>query len=300
MSPFVSVIIPLYNKEKSIKSTIETVLKQTYEDYEIIVVNDGSKDKGVNRVTEIRDPRVRLINQENAGVSSARNTGIHAAKGEWILFLDADDVLLPNALSVLISNIKDNNTIVAADFLVQMPEYEYRYLNIPNSRLFNSEEEIYKAWALRKLFLRAGSFIMPTDVAKMELYNSNYSRFEDVDFIFRCFSCLKIYLVPEVVMIYVTTMAEGSKVNIHNWQNDYLFFLKFEPNKFWKNCVLGKHVDIAIKSYPTKSQNIKSLYKSHHKYILISRALHYYSIFRHGFWTRCNRKVNRLLNSEIQ
>ena len=87
----ISVIIPLYNKEKQIKKTLETVLSQTFQDFEIVIVNDGSTDNSVNEVSEVKDNRIRLINQENAGVSAARNKGIKEAKGEYVAFLDADD-----------------------------------------------------------------------------------------------------------------------------------------------------------------------------------------------------------------
>lgn len=87
----ISIIIPLYNKEQSIASTLQTVLKQTYQDFEIIIVNDGSTDHSVEEVKKVTDPRIRLIHQSNAGVSAARNRGIEEAKGEYIAFLDADD-----------------------------------------------------------------------------------------------------------------------------------------------------------------------------------------------------------------
>lgn len=87
----ISVVIPLYNKEQSIASTLQTVLNQTYQDFEIVIVDDGSTDHSVGEVTKMTDPRIRLIHQENAGVSAARNRGIEEAKGEYIAFLDADD-----------------------------------------------------------------------------------------------------------------------------------------------------------------------------------------------------------------
>ena len=95
----ISVVIPLYNKEKSIASTLHSVINQTFKDYEIVIVNDGSTDNSVAEVEKIHDARIRLINQQNAGVSAARNRGIEEAKGELIAFLDADDEWLPEYLS---------------------------------------------------------------------------------------------------------------------------------------------------------------------------------------------------------
>lgn len=92
----ISVVIPLYNKELSIRATLETVLAQTYTDYEVIVVDDGSTDNSLNvvheRMKELGNERVRVIHKENGGVCSARNRGIKAAKGNYIAFLDADDL----------------------------------------------------------------------------------------------------------------------------------------------------------------------------------------------------------------
>lgn len=87
-----SVVIPLYNKELSIQNTIQSVLNQSYQDFEIIVINDGSTDDSVKVVNNIQDLRLRMIHQENKGVSAARNRGIKEAKYEWVAFLDGDDL----------------------------------------------------------------------------------------------------------------------------------------------------------------------------------------------------------------
>lgn len=93
-----SLIIPLYNKEQSIVSTLQTVLEQTFQKFEIVIVNDGSTDHSIEEVKKVIDPRIRLIHQNNAGVSAARNQGIEEAKGEYIAFLDADDKWKPDYL----------------------------------------------------------------------------------------------------------------------------------------------------------------------------------------------------------
>jgi glycosyltransferase involved in cell wall biosynthesis len=87
----ISVIIPLYNKKDSVKRALDSILNQTYTPLEIIVVNDGSTDGSERIVAELDHLLIRLVHQDNAGVSAARNTGIELSKGDWIAFLDADD-----------------------------------------------------------------------------------------------------------------------------------------------------------------------------------------------------------------
>ena len=87
----ISVVIPLYNKEKQIANALNSVLNQTYDDFEVIVVDDGSTDLSATIVEQYTDSKIKLIRKENGGVSSARNRGIIEAKSEYIAFLDADD-----------------------------------------------------------------------------------------------------------------------------------------------------------------------------------------------------------------
>lgn len=96
-----SIIIPLYNKSPHIEQTIRSVFAQTHEDFEIIVVDDGSTDESAEIVAAINDPRLRLVRQANAGVSAARNKGIDMANSNFIAFLDADDLWFPNHLETI-------------------------------------------------------------------------------------------------------------------------------------------------------------------------------------------------------
>ncbi len=100
--PTVSVIIPLYNKAPYIKRALDSVLAQTVQNFEVIIVNDGSTDGSEKVVEGYADPRIHLINQENQGVSAARNHGVDAARTELVAFLDADDEWLPEFLETIV------------------------------------------------------------------------------------------------------------------------------------------------------------------------------------------------------
>lgn len=95
----ISVIIPLYNKVGRIADTLDSVLAQTFDDFEVVVVNDGSTDGSDAIVRQCKDARVRIIDQPNGGVSAARNRGIEEARGEYMAFLDADDEWAPDYLA---------------------------------------------------------------------------------------------------------------------------------------------------------------------------------------------------------
>jgi glycosyltransferase involved in cell wall biosynthesis len=101
-----SVIIPLYNKENEIKRSIHSVLNQTIQDFEIIIVDDNSSDGGLAIVKSFHDPRISCIEQEHLGVSSTRNHGVTLASGDFIAFLDADDEWMPLHLETILRLIK--------------------------------------------------------------------------------------------------------------------------------------------------------------------------------------------------
>jgi glycosyltransferase involved in cell wall biosynthesis len=117
------VVIPLYNKENHIQRAINSVLTQTVQEFELIVVDDGSTDRSFEVASAIQDSRIRIIRQENHGVSAARNRGIMEAKHEWVAFLDADDEWLPSFLdeiSVLI-NLFPKSILAGTGYYQQDP-----------------------------------------------------------------------------------------------------------------------------------------------------------------------------------
>jgi glycosyltransferase involved in cell wall biosynthesis len=109
--PKVSVVVPAYNAMKYLPETVESVLQQTLTDFEVLIVNDGSSDEIVEWGSQITDPRIKVISQENQGTAAARNKGITESQGEYIAFLDADDIWEPTKLEKQ-ANCLDNNLLV--------------------------------------------------------------------------------------------------------------------------------------------------------------------------------------------
>lgn len=110
----ISVIVPMYNSASYIGKTIESILNQTYRNIELIIVDDGSTDKSKDIVADYvsADERVQYVHQLNEGAPSARNRGLRMSKGDYVIFFDADDVLLPNSISLFVKNCKNKDLII--------------------------------------------------------------------------------------------------------------------------------------------------------------------------------------------
>lgn len=120
ISPIISIIVPVYKVEKYLRQCLDSILVQTFEDWECILVDDGSPDNSGCICDEYakNDSRFRVIHKENGGVSSARNVGLDNARGEWVYFSDADDELLVDSIETLVSGIRISGIdIVQAGFI---------------------------------------------------------------------------------------------------------------------------------------------------------------------------------------
>lgn len=147
----ISVIIPAYNAQRSIEKCVRSVLNQDYKDFELIVVDDGSRDStsAIVRRLASDDSRITLICQKNGGTISARATGIRKAEGIWLYFLDADDAIMPDTFSSMFSHIADDIDVVVYEFSLNGKMTRLQYCRELLS--FNSWWLCGKLWR-RKLF----------------------------------------------------------------------------------------------------------------------------------------------------
>jgi glycosyltransferase involved in cell wall biosynthesis len=114
MIPIISVVLPVYNGEKTITETINSVLKQTFTDFELIVINDGSQDSTLNIINEITDPRIQVYSYPNKGLAASRNRGIAQATGQYICFIDADDLWTIDKLDAQFKALQENSQAALA------------------------------------------------------------------------------------------------------------------------------------------------------------------------------------------
>lgn len=123
--PLVSIIVPIYNAEKTLRRCIDSILSQTFSDWELLMIDDGSTDQSGTICDQyaIKDKRIKVFHKKNGGVSSARNLGLDNARGEWITFVDADDQIISNSLNYFFYiDITDDLFFSLFIFIIKMEE----------------------------------------------------------------------------------------------------------------------------------------------------------------------------------
>lgn len=197
-----SIIIPLYNKERYIATTISSILQQSFTDYEIVVVNDGSTDSSLTIVEQISDKRLRLINKQNEGVSATRNRGIQEARGQYIMFLDADDVLLPDALSEFERMRLESRgcDILIASFIEKDETGKIvKSCICKNGEMHNP----MKSYWQKEFYPRMGNtFIKRSVIQDVELMKTNFTLYEDMEWIIRLLRTCSVFASNTIVLEY--------------------------------------------------------------------------------------------------
>lgn len=217
----VSAIMPAYNAEKTIARAIDSILNQSFAPYEIIVVDDGSKDETLKIVSSFGH-RVRLIRQPNEGAAAARNKGINEARGNWIAFLDADDYWLPHRLKSQVDIIKANQDLVwcCGNFLNIDAAGNTYVQNLPESLddLLNGSVfgDYFQAWIRYSVPFWTCSFLIQKNVFKqIGFFRTYLTTFEDQDLWLRiAYSYPKIGYVKQPICVYdrsQSTLTKGSK-----------------------------------------------------------------------------------------
>lgn len=203
----VSVIMPVYNKAENIHEAVQSILDQTYQNFELVVVDDGSTDDSVKVVKEFNDSRIRLIELEkNYGVSYATNTAIEAAKGSYILRMDADDLSHPKRIEKqLIFALRHDADVVGCQFEVfskneSIPPGLFRYQNYSNS--ITNPEEIISNFTVMPT-VSQGTMLVKKKILKQFPFNTSYTTAEDYEQLGRILKAKKaVYKLSEILYKY--------------------------------------------------------------------------------------------------
>lgn len=250
----ISVIIPLYNKENRIYHTINSVLNQTFEDFELIIVDDGSTDKSIEIVQAIHDSRIRLIQKENGGPSSARNYGVREARFDWIIFLDADDEMicdsLDNFVKLVLANPKVN--IFVSNFLFERNGKRKLYSYFYREGIINNN---FKSWFFDMMMPCQGSTLYKKSILLENPYSEILRRYEDAEMLFSLMRTQLIYTSRKAVFVYHLDEAAASKRR-KDINEDYLGHLDPNNKSLWERIVLYSLYKQALKLYPKQVKNV--------------------------------------------
>lgn len=227
MSKKISVVIPLYNKENSIIATLNSVVNQSYRDFEIIIVNDGSTDSSIKLIRDnFNDDRIAVYDQVNGGVSSARNNGISKSIGEWIIFLDADDLFEADCFEVLLNLSYDfpEADMVVGNFLVKNAQKKISKVYSKRSVRGIVSNPFKSIW-YSNFLPRTGNFLIKKEVLEETgLFREDCSVYEDLELILDLISKSKLAYTPEIVMSYVRDHSDLS-VNIRPFNKTLPYFI---------------------------------------------------------------------------
>ncbi|MGF1491708.1 MAG: glycosyltransferase family 2 protein [Microcoleaceae cyanobacterium] len=201
----ISVVMPAYNSEKYIDKAIESILNQTYPDFELVVVDDGSTDRTAEIIKSYirKDPRVRLVAGAHQGVSEARNKGVEASRYDWIAVMDSDDIALPTRLDKQLNAARNNPNVIAWGTYIHHINSEGKILSLNSLGPLN-EAEFYRAY-------NAGCPINlhhPTVIYRKEIfikvggYDTKYKAAHDFELLDRMGVYGPLLAIPEPLLLY--------------------------------------------------------------------------------------------------
>ena len=215
-NPQISIIMPAYNAKKYVAEAINSILAQTFTDFEFIIINDASADSTKNIIESFQDPRIKLINNEqNQGVAKSLNIGISAAKGKYIARMDADDISLPQRFQTQFDFMEQNPDIDICGSWMETFGNEERVVNFP---LSHSD--------IRDTAFFSPPLPHPTAIFKRDLslqYSSEFPRAEDYDLWCKKIDTCKFANIPKILLhyrIHGSQVGESHKSEQNNDAND--------------------------------------------------------------------------------
>lgn len=187
--PLVSVIVPVYNAEKYIKRCIESILNQTCNDLELILIDDGSPDNcgAICDEYATKDSRIKVFHQNNGGVCAARNTGLDHAVGEYISFVDSDDYLESNALEILYGDIVSHNADISCALMIGDSNQDVSNLGSGLYEVWQGKDALKQALLDNRFSYSVWAKMFKTDLLNNTRFEEGRKIHEDSFFVFFCF-----------------------------------------------------------------------------------------------------------------
>jgi len=300
---YVSVIIPVYNNVLYLGEAVESVLKQSYTNYEIIIVDDGSTEDIAGSIQQYLDvnENIRYVRQENKGPGPARNAGIRMAKGKWIAFLDADDIWMPEKLEKQITFLREHpNTFVTGAMqgldgrsgVPVLSEDIQCFTHLATkAETFTNLLKIPYLCAVCGL----GSLIISRDMLNdVGLFDESFHTVEDDDLIFRLFRKYSLHAIADVVLLrrkHGESMTTGSVME-PRIQNKYAVTKKILSLVDESEITASKN---EILGYWTEEFSRRHIYRKSYGYAL-KWLLIGLKMYPHYYTARLRKKAGKILN----
>lgn len=262
MPPKISIVIPAYNRANVIGRAIKSVLLQTYDNFEIIVVDDGSTDNTKDIVESFADDRISYVCQKNSGAPVARNTGLKIAKGKYIAFLDSDDEWLPTFLEAALQKFNSDSDISCV-YCLTGKIFDNQICLERDDYL---EGYIYKE-ALEQGFITSPTFLIckKSCFDKIGEWDISLKCCQDDDICFRLAKYFKFGLVKEIQAVYHTDGGGQICSSASRLADGWLVLWEKYENEILVHCgkkVLAKHLDACFKRFRTLRNKDKIRYLS--------------------------------------
>lgn len=225
MEFLVSVICPVYNSEEYIEETILSVLNQTYVDWELILINDGSTDNSEKLIKQFKDSRLSYFKQENKGVSSARNVGLKKMKGDFFCFLDSDDTFEPNSIQSRIDIFTQNVDLSFVDGRTNVMDYTMSSVIKEFSPSFNGQP-FNQLLNLSDSCFMGNTWMVKTDLNKSYKFNEGLTHCEDLLF-YLSISSNGLYSYTNHVILNYRTGRNSAMSNLKGLENGYFSVLMY-------------------------------------------------------------------------
>lgn len=261
----------------AILNTLNSVINQSFSDIEIIIVDDGSTDGSATIVKDCaaRDSRIKYYLKKNGGVSSARNFGLSKAEGDWVIFLDADDEMLPNNVELLLKLTEKYQVDVAAVNVIISTIDGKR-----ESEIRVNNEYVTKNYFLALIRHRGicpnGATIYRRELLGISPYNERLSRYEDCEFELNLLKNRKVAFSPVPGAIIHSEFASLSKIAFDRKDRDYIFNMHFENRTFWQKVYMGRFLNEGCYIYNNGSSLLKAKYGLQYYWRFIYKAISKY------------------------
>ena len=310
----ISVIVPVYNVEKYIKKTLESLLNQTYENIEIVLVDDGSTDSSSQICDEYakKDNRIKVIHKENGGVSSARNKGIETARGDYVFYLDSDDTIDEKCLKILKEALERTESDVA---VCRVNRIDVNGLNVDTDFWIEEEMVLFRNEAVEKTVKEELPNYIWGKLYRKEIFNGIKfpegrvfeDRYESVEIISHARQTI---LCPKALMYYRYTpksiMEEYNLKKVYDFLYADKHVIRFckinypELVKDAESIYFGRYINRWLEVYENATaeqiakyvRRMKSVYREYHncKHIKLHHKIRYRIIF---LMPKIARKVER-------